>query len=75
MDGDKSLLLFLASPHVGVHHLAYNGPWPDDGHLYHQVIEFVRVIARQRGHLRPAFHLEHAHCIGSLQGFLNEQFL
>ena len=66
---------FLPAPHVRVHHFADDWPRPDDGHLHHQIIEFVGVIARQRCHLRTAFHLKHTHCIRTLQGFVYQRIL
>ena len=53
--------------HIRVHHLAYDRPRADDGHLHHQIVKTHRAIARQRRHLRAAFDLEHAHGVGPLQ--------
>ena len=50
-----------------MHHLPHNWPRPDDGHLHDEIVEAFRVIARQRGHLRAALDLEHAHRVGLLQ--------
>ena len=60
-------LLLLPPPHVGVHHLAHDRTGPNDGHLHHQIVEALRMIARQRRHLRAALHLKHAHRVGLLQ--------
>src|SRR6266849_1506649 len=64
---------FLAEPplHVRVDHLAHDGSWADDGDLYHYVVEALRTVARQGGHLCAAFHLKHSHRIGTFQHFID----
>ena len=47
-----------------MHHAALDRPRAHDGHLDHQVVEVARPHARQHGHLRARFDLEHAHRIG-----------
>ena len=54
----------LAVFQIRVHHAALNRPGPHDGHFHHQVVITARLQARQHGHLRPAFDLEHAHRVG-----------
>jgi hypothetical protein len=46
-----------------MHHVALDRPGPHDRNLDDQVIELRRAQPRQHVHLRPAFHLEHAHGI------------
>ena len=50
-----------------MHHLPHNRSRPNNRHLDHQVIKPLRIIPRQRRHLRPALHLEHPHRIRRLQ--------
>ena len=57
----------LLAPQVGVHHVALYRPGPHDGDLDHQIVEAFRPQARQHGHLRARFDLEHAHRICLLQ--------
>ena len=57
----------LPAPQIGVHHVALDGPGSDDGHLDHQIVEMLRLQARQHGHLGPGFHLEHADTVAPLQ--------
>ena len=63
----RDLLFLLTPPHVGMHHLADDGPGPDDGDLHDEIVEPLGIVARQRGHLRAALHLEHADGVGLLQ--------
>ena len=57
--------LFALTPaQIGVHHIALNGAWPDNRHLYHQIVKTARLEPRQHRHLRPALNLEHANRIG-----------
>ena len=50
-----------------MHHFPDDGAGPDDRHLHHDVVKAHRLHARQAGHLRAAFHLEHADRVGLLQ--------
>ena len=43
-----------------MHHVALDRARPHDRHLDHEIIKFFRAQARQHGHLRAAFDLEHA---------------
>ena len=45
----------------GMHHAALDGPGPDDGDLYRQVVQMARLQAGQHAHLRARFDLEHAY--------------
>ena len=58
------LLLTVAPPQVRVHRAALDRPGPDERDLHHQVVEVLGPQAGQRGHLRPALHLEHADRVG-----------
>ena len=60
--GDR--LEAVSPAQVRVHHLAHDGAGPDDGHLDHEVVEALGLHAGQRGHLRPALHLEDPHRVG-----------
>src|SRR6185312_10263628 len=61
------LFLLLTAPHVWVHHLADDWPWPNDGNLDNYVIEFCRIVSGKRSHLSAALDLEHADSIRALQ--------
>ena len=50
-----------------MHHVALNGTGAHDRHFDDKIVEFFRFQARQHVHLGPAFHLEHADCVGPLQ--------
>ena len=60
-------LFASAAAQVGVNHVALDRPWPHQRHFDHQIVEVLRLQARQHGHLRPRFHLEHAYAVGPLQ--------
>ena len=47
-----------------MNHVALNGTGPDNRHLDHQIIETARAHARQKVHLRAAFHLKHPDAVG-----------
>src|SRR5580693_4982349 len=67
-----SYFFFLLSPaHVGMHHLAHDGAWPDDGNLHDKVVKLGREVSRQRCHLRSTLDLEHANRVSSLQGSID----
>src|SRR5579863_2351447 len=51
-----------------IHHLSDDGPGADDRDLHHDVVEAYGPKARQAGHLRSAFDLEHSYGVGLLQG-------
>ena len=57
----------LAPVQIRMHHFAHDRPRPDDRHLHHDVVKAARLHARQTGHLRAAFHLEHADGVGLLE--------
>ena len=42
-----------------MHHIALNGPWPDNGYFNHQIVKGARPQAGQHRHLCPAFNLKH----------------
>ncbi len=50
----------VAAAQIGMHHVALDGAGPHDRDLDDEVVEFLRLEARQHGHLRPALDLEHA---------------
>lgn len=43
---------------VGIHELACDRTWADDGNLLRQVLKALRSRARQRGHLGSALDLK-----------------
>ena len=49
-----------------MHHLPDDRPRPDERHLDHQVVEALRLHARQGRHLRARLDLEHADGVGAL---------
>ena len=57
----------LAPADVGVHRPSLDGTGADDRHLDHEIGEAPRPDAGERGHLRPALHLEHPHGVGPAQ--------
>src|SRR6185437_10872293 len=67
----SDFLLSLPPQQIRIYHLADDGTWADDGHLYHKVVKPVRLVARQRGHLRTALDLEHADGVGPLHSLVN----
>ena len=73
--GMRILHRYLALPPVeeGLDHSAHDGAGPDDGHLNHDVVERRRRIARQRRHLRAAFHLEHADGVCLVEHFVDQR--
>ena len=56
-----------AAAEIGMHHVADDGPRPDDGHLHHEVVEALGPEARERRHLGAALHLEDADGVGLLE--------
>jgi hypothetical protein len=54
----------FAPAQIGMHHAALDRARAHDGDLDHQVIEAARLHARQHGHLRARFDLEHAQRVG-----------
>ncbi len=58
-----------------MHHVALNGPRPDDRHLDHQVIEGARPHPGQEIHLRPALHLKDAQTVGLAQHVIGRRVL
>ena len=67
--GMQAIERFPALPaiQIRVHHFADDRARADDRHLHHDVVKLHRLHARQAGHLRAAFHLEHADGVGLLQ--------
>jgi hypothetical protein len=45
---------------IRVDHAPLDRPWPDDGHLDHEIVVSARLHARQHRHLRARLDLEHA---------------
>ena len=58
-----------------MHHLAVNRPWPDDGHLHHEVVPAARLQAREHAHLRPALDLEDPHAVGATEHVVGRSIL
>src|SRR5690606_37452088 len=52
---------------IRMHHVSLNGARPYERHLHDEVVEAAWLQARQRVHLRTAFHLEHADGICSTE--------
>ncbi len=50
-----------------MHRTALDRPGPDQRHFHHEVVEILGSQARQRRHLGPALHLEHADGVGRAQ--------
>ena len=50
-----------------MHHAADDRPRPDDRHLHDDVVELLRGVPRQRGHLRAALDLEEPDGVGLVQ--------
>lgn len=61
----------LASPQIGMDHIALNGSRTHDGNLNHQIIEFSGLQTWQHVHLGAAFHLKHPEGIGLTQHVVN----
>ena len=55
--------------------LALDRARPHDRHLDHQVVEIARPQARQHGHLRARFDLEHADRIGAADHLVHRRVL
>ena len=54
----------LAPAQIGMHHAALDRPWTHDRYFDHQIIKLPGLQARQHGHLRARFDLEHPDGIG-----------
>ena len=65
--GIVDLLVAVAAPQIGMHHVALDRAGPHDRHLDDEIVEFARPQTRQHVHLRAAFHLEHADGVGLAQ--------
>ena len=65
----------LAAPDVGLHHAALDRARADDGDLDHQIVECLRLHARQEAHLRPALHLKHPDGVRPLQHLVGGRIL
>ena len=57
----------LLAPQVRVDGVALDRARPDDRDLHHEVVEVARLRLRERLHLGPALHLEHADRVGRLE--------
>ena len=58
--------LFAPGPaiQIGMDHLPHDRSGPDDCHLHDDVVERLRLEARQRRHLRARLHLEDTDRVG-----------
>ena len=54
----------VAAAQVRVHHVSLNRAGAYQRHFNHQIVETARLVTRQRVHLRPRLHLEHADRVG-----------
>ena len=63
----RDRLLTGAPPQVRMHHLALDGPRPDERDLDDEVVEVARLQPWQRVHLRAALHLKDAHRVGAAE--------
>src|ERR1700753_1125573 len=61
----------LAPAHIRMNHAALDGPRPHNGDLNYEVVEFLRLHARQHAHLRTAFDLEDANGVSLLEHLIN----
>jgi len=68
-------LLPVATANVRVHRAALNRAGTDERDLDDEVVEPPRLEARQRGHLRARFHLEHPDAVGTTQHGVHLVFL
>ena len=57
----------LPAAQIRMHHVALDRAGAHDRHLDDEVVEVRGLQPRQHGHLRAAFHLEHAERVGALQ--------
>ena len=65
----------LPAAEIGMDHVALDRAGPHDRHLDDEVVELLRLQARQHGHLRPALDLEDAERIGALQHAVDGRIL
>ena len=56
-------------------HAADDRPGADDGHLHDDVVEALRRVARQRGHLRAALDLKHADGVGLIEHLVDQRIV
>ena len=65
--GIMDLIGPIAPAQIGMHHVALDRPRPHDRDLDDEIVEALRLEARQHRHLRAALDLEHADRIGARQ--------
>ena len=65
----------LPPAQIGMHHVALDRAGPHDRHFDDEIVEIRRLQPRQHGHLRAAFHLEHAERIRPLQHAIDGRVL
>ena len=68
-------LAALTAAHIWMHHLAHDGAGANDGHLHHEIVKARGRVVRDRGHLRAALHLEHAHGVSLAQRVVDNRVL
>ncbi len=73
--GKHHLLHALPPPQIGMHHVALDRPRPHDRDLDDEIVEGLRLEARQHRHLRPALDLEHADRIRARQHVVDRGLL
>ena len=69
------LFLPIAPAEIGVDRTTLDRAGSDQGDLDHEVVKTARLEPRERGHLRPALHLEDPHRIGSANIVIDGFFL
>ena len=65
--GIMLLLDAVAPAQIRMHHVALDRPRPHDRNFDDEIVEALRLQARQHRHLRPALDLEHADRVGARQ--------
>ena len=65
-------LASLAALQIRIDHLPHNRPGPDNRHLHDYVVKTFGPQARQTGHLRMTFHLEHSDRVCFLERGIND---
>ena len=71
--GEAHLFLAIAAPYERMHHVALNGPRPDDRHLDHQIIKTAWPHPGQKIHLGAAFDLKHPDTVGLAQHIVHRR--
>ncbi len=74
-EGNTTFSTSLPPPQIGMHHVALDRAGPHDRDLDDEVVEGLRLEARQHRHLRPALDLEHADRIGARQHVVDRGLL